>query len=231
MLDRRDPAPDRLDLGPAVDVPVAVAVAADGHQHARLDLREPVDDAAGAELGRARGPDRAEARGRDEADQRLGDVRHVRHDPIAAPDAEALKSRPHAAGLLDQLPEGELERPARLRARHHGNPIAVLLEADQVLGVVQPGAGEPLRARHRAVAEHALVRRRANAVEVPQPAPEAFQVVDRPAVQVVKAAELEAALVAQPVHEAADLRRVPPVRGWRPQDVPDHRQRAGYCDR
>ena len=66
VLDRRDPAPDRLDLRPAVDVAVAEAVAADGDQHAWLDLREPIDHAAGAELGRTRGPDRAEARGRDE---------------------------------------------------------------------------------------------------------------------------------------------------------------------
>ena len=160
VLDRRDPTPDRLDLRPPVDVAVAVAVAADRDQHARLDLGEPVDDAAGAELGRARGPDRAEARGRDEPDQRLGDVRHVRDNAIALLHTEALKARADPPGLLDQLAERELARPARLRARHHRHPVAVLLEPDQVLRVVETRSGEPLRARHRAGPQHALVRRR-----------------------------------------------------------------------
>ena len=69
---------DRRDLVAAVDRAVAEAVAADRQQHGRLELREAVDDAARAELGRAARPDRAEARRRRERHQRLGDVRQVR---------------------------------------------------------------------------------------------------------------------------------------------------------
>ena len=231
VLDRRDPPPDRLDLPAPVDVAVAVAVSADGQKHARLDLREAVDDAAGPELRGASGPDRADACGRDEADQRLGDIRHVRDHAIAFSDSEAQKPGPHPAGLLDQLAERELTRTARLRPGHDRDAVAILLEADQVLGVVETRAGEPLRAGHRRIGEHAVVRRRADPVELPQVAPEALEIVNRPAIQAFVLAELAAALVPQPVHETADLRRIPPVRGRRPQDVTDHRQRAEYWSR
>ena len=70
---------------------------------------------------------------------------------------EPLQPGPDAAGLLDQLAEGQLARPARLRARHDRDPVAVLLEADEVLGVVEPRAGEPLRSGHLPLAQHALV--------------------------------------------------------------------------
>ena len=127
VLDRRDPASDRLDLGPAVDVAVTEAVAADREQHPRLDLREPVDDAAGAELGRAGGPDRSQARGGDEADQRLRDIRQVRHNPVTGAHAQPLEPRADAAGSLDQIAERQLERrrasaSAPRRRRDRGPP-------------------------------------------------------------------------------------------------------------
>ena len=53
---------DRVDDGAAVEVPAAVAVAVDGQQHLRLDLREAVDHRARAEVRRAARPDRAERR-------------------------------------------------------------------------------------------------------------------------------------------------------------------------
>ena len=52
-----------------------------GQQHGGLDLAEPVDHAARAELRGAARPDRAQARGGQERHQRLGDVRQVGRPP------------------------------------------------------------------------------------------------------------------------------------------------------
>src|SRR5918994_75732 len=68
----RDDALERGDLGrdlgdglAPVEVLAPVAVAVDGEEDLGLDLGEAVDDAGGAEVGRAGGPDRAEAGGRE----------------------------------------------------------------------------------------------------------------------------------------------------------------------
>ena len=94
---------DRRHLLAAVDRAVAEAVAADRQQHRRLELREAVDDAARAELGRAARPDRAEARRRRERHERLGDVRQVRDDAVARADAEPHEAGPRARDLLAEL--------------------------------------------------------------------------------------------------------------------------------
>ena len=148
MLEARQARPDRRHFGAAVDVMVTVAVAAHRQQHARLDLREPVGHTARAELGRARRPDRAEAGGGDERDQRLGDVRQVGDDAVAGADAEPLQAGAHARDLLAQITERQLDRRPRLRAREHGDSVAVVVGPDQVLGVVQPRACKP--ATHQA---------------------------------------------------------------------------------
>ena len=64
------PGADLGHLVAAVDRLVAVDVAGDGEQHRRLDLAEPVDDAARPELRGAARPHRAEARGGEEGDER-----------------------------------------------------------------------------------------------------------------------------------------------------------------
>ena len=106
----RQAVADRGDLLAAVDELVAVAVAGDGQQHLRLELAEPVEHAAHAELRRARRPDRAEAGAREEGDERLRDVRQVGDDPVARPDAEPLQAGAGAGHLLAQLAERDLER-------------------------------------------------------------------------------------------------------------------------
>ena len=212
----------------AVDELVAPAVAGDREQHLRLELPEPVEHAAHAELRRARRPDRAEARGREEGDERLRDVRQVRDDPVAGPDAEPLQARARARDLLAELAERELRRLARLRVRDDGDRVHVLVAAEHVLGVVQPRAGEPLRAGHLARAEHALVRRvRADLEVVPDRRPEALEVGDRPAPERVVVREVEAALAAQPLEVAADLESLAHVRRRRPEDLPLDRRAAG----
>ena len=81
------------------------------------------------------------------------------------------------------------------------------LVAQHVLRVVQPRAGEPLRARHRAAAQHPGGRRRRRDPEViPDRLPEAFEIGHRPAPQVVVAVEVQAALAAEPAGERGQVR-------------------------
>ncbi len=215
---------NRRDLGPPVDVPVAVAVAADSQQHHRLDLREAIDHAPGTELGRARRPHRAEAGGGDERGQRLGDVGHVGDDPIAGLHAQSLQPDPDSSGQGGQLTEGQLERGTRLRTGDNGDSIGVLAGSHEVLGVVQARAREPPRSRHPRVGEHVLVGSvGADSVELPHRGPEAGEVVDRPAPELVVDREVAPPVLAQPTHEAADLRARTQIVGRRPQDVSDHR--------
>ena len=139
---------DRRQLLAAVDRAVAEAVPADRQQHRRVELRESVDDAAGAELRRAAHPDRPEARRRRERDQRLGDVRHVGGDPVAGADAEPHEAGARARHLLAELRKRELDRVAGLGARDDRDPLRVVVRADQVLREVQPRAREPGRTGH-----------------------------------------------------------------------------------
>ncbi len=217
-LDRRQLLADLGDLVAPVDEPVAVPVAGRREQHLRLELAEPVDDAAHAELRRRRRPDRAEARGREERDERLRNVREVADDAVAGADAEPLQSGAGARDLVAQLAVGELDRIARLRMRDDRDLVQVLVAADHVLRVVQRRAGEPHRSGHRVVAQHAFVRRvRADLEEVPERAPEALEIGHRPAVKLVVAGERETALVLEPLEQPAELG--PRIRGRRPEDI------------
>ena len=189
VLQRRQGGADRRDLVAAVDRAVAVAVAGDGEQDRRLELREAVDHAARAELGRAAGPDRAQARGRGERDDRLGDVRQVGDDAVARPDAEPLESRARTRDLLAELAERELarrrasasgrrSRPCRRPRRRRRRCSAKLSRAPGN----QRGAG------HLVGREHGAVRRvRLDLEEVPDRRPEPLEVVDRPALQLLVA--------------------------------------------
>ena len=201
------------DLGhllAAIDRLVSVAVSGDCEQDLGLQLAEPVKDAADAELRRARGPDRPQARGGDEGDERLRDVGQVGDDAVAGTDAEPLQAGPGARDLLPEVPEGELLRRSRLRERDHCDRVEILVATDQVLRVVQAGAGEPLRARHLAGAEDALVRRvRTNLEEVPDRSPEALEVGDRPLPQLVVAGEVETPFAAAASRGSGRARTAP----------------------
>ena len=72
----------------AVEVLAAVAVAVDREEDLGLDLGEAVDHAGRAEVRRAARPHRADRGGREEGDDRLGDVRQVGDDAVAALDPE-----------------------------------------------------------------------------------------------------------------------------------------------
>ena len=118
-------------IGP-VDRAVAVPVAVDREQHLRLDLAEPVDHAAGAELRRAARPDRAERRGRQERDHRLRHVREVGGHPVAAARrrgrcrparARATASRSSSA-VSDRRARASATAPRRRSRRRGARPGA-----------------------------------------------------------------------------------------------------------
>ncbi len=234
VLERRQRGTDLGDLCPPVDRLLAVAVAGDRQQQLRVELAEAVDHAARPELRRAGRPDRTEAGAREEGDQRLGDVRQIGDDAVPGADPEALQPRPRPGHLFAQLAEGEIEVVAGLRSGEHGDLVGVLVVAHHVLGVVETRAGEPLGAGHLAGAEHPLVRGvGADLEEVPERAPEALQVVDRPAPELVVSGVVDPPGLAQPVEVAPKLGGLPHVGGGSPHHRSDLLHPAhpdlGYC--
>jgi hypothetical protein len=201
----------------AVVVAPAVAVAVDGKEHLGLDLREAVDDRARAELGRGARPHRADRGGGQEGGDRLGDVRHVGGHPVAGTDAHAPQPAGDAGGLLAQLAPRPLRQLAQLAGVADGHRV-VVARAEEVLGVGQPRPREPLRAGHLAPSEHALVRLGGLHVEeLPDRGPEALEVVDRPAPQLVVVA-----LATDRAREAGDGRVLDALGGRTPQQLGLH---------
>ena len=216
---------DRLHLGEqpgddvgAVEVASVVAVAVDAEEHLGLDLREAVDHAAGAEVGRAARPDGADRGGGEEGDQGLGQVRHVGGDAVAGTDPERAQCRGRPRDLVAQLAPGQRVDLAQLRRVPDRDPVRRLV-GEQVLGVVEPRAREPLGAGHLAIAEDALVRcRRTDAEELPDRGPEVLELVHRPAPQgPVVAVELESALGLEPAHVAGHVRALDGLRRGLPE--------------
>ena len=73
--------------------------------------------------------------------------------------------------------------------------LGVVLAGEDVLGVVEAGAREPLGAGHLAAAEGALdLAVGLDAEEVPDRGPEGLEVGDRPAPELVVAVEAQSAL-------------------------------------
>ncbi len=208
---RRQCGADVGDLGGAVDGTAAVAVAVDDEQHHGLDLLEAVDDAARAELGRARRPHRAERGGGQERDQGLGDVREVGRHPVAGPHPEGPEARRGPGHLGAQLGPGQLHALARLGVRDHGDGPVVDPSGHEGLGrVVDPAPGEPAGPGHAAagavgVAEDPL--RRAGGLHaevVPDRAPERVEVGHRPLPELGVVGEAEPPLPLEPGQVRAD---------------------------
>ena len=114
VLDARHRLLQLRDHRGAVEVLAAVAVAVDRDQHLRLDLGEAVDQRAGAEVGRGRGPDRADRGDGEEGDRRLGDVRQVGDDAVALLDPERAQAAGEGGDLGAQLAPGDLAELAQL---------------------------------------------------------------------------------------------------------------------
>ena len=205
VLDRRDATHDLRHPLVAVEVLAAVAVALGGDQDLRLDLLEPVHHGRRAELRCAARPDRADARTREKRHHRLRHVRHVGRHAVAALHPEPPQPGGAACHLVGELVPAELGQRLRLR-RVHDRRLARPGPAEQPLGVAQLGPGKPLGAGHLAAPQHAVVRG-VDLEPVPERTPEAVEVLDGPAPQLVVVGE-----PARP-HEAGHLGRLRVRRG------------------
>ena len=225
-LERRQRGADRRDLLAPVDHLRAVAVARDREEHLRLELHQAVDHAARAELGRAAREGRAEARGRGEQDERLGDVRHVRGDDVAAADAEPLQAGARPRDLL---------RGARGTSCRSGRASARARRARSRRGRRPPPAGaRRSSAAHRGTSGRpASPRARGRPCTAPTSAPRRSprssaqkrdQVVHGPPLQVLVRGERQAALVLEPPEVPADLGRSRMSGGG------DQRMLGHFCD-
>ena len=209
-LERGDRLLECADRVEPVVVATPVAIAVDREQHAGLDLREAVDDAPDAEVGRAARPDGPETCARMEGGDGLDHVREIGHDPVARPDSRRAERRREAGRRFAQLaPRRLVERP-ELRGVSHGDGCVVAATED-VLRVVEPRSREPLRSGHPAGAEHALVGRRGlDLEELPDRSPESLEVRRRPAPEIVVAARLDTARLGEPAGVAGQRRALDP---------------------
>ncbi len=211
-LERRDRPGDLLDDLAAVEVAAPVAVAVDRQQHLRLDLGKAVDHAPGAELGRRRGPDRPERRAGEHRGHGLGDVRHVRRHAVALGDAQCAQPRRNRRRLRAQLAPCPRRQRPQLGGVLDRQPVVGLV-CEHVLGVVDQRTREPLRAGHRAAAEHA--RRRASEPQIEvldDRGPERVDVLHRPAPQVLVALEPQSVRLLHPAPDSASASRAAPAR-------------------
>jgi hypothetical protein len=198
---RRERRGDGRDLLAPVDGLVAVAVAVDGHEQRRFDLLPAVDHTAYAEFGRARREDGAEAGGGEHQHVRLGNVGRVGRHPVAAADAVRQQPRANIADLLTKLGRGQGDRRTGLAVGEHDRLVVGQPgHAQDVLGVVDGRAGEPLRPRHPgAPGQHTRRRVVGDDLEVvPDRLPERGQVVDGPLPERRVIRELQAARPLQP---------------------------------
>ena len=105
-------------------------------------------------------------------------------------------------------------------SRRPPRPPGVVVLAHEVLGEVEARAREPGGARHRVGGQDGGVGRvRLDAPEVPDRRPEALEVVDGPALQLVVTREGQPALALEPGDVATDLGRLPDVGGRRPENA------------
>lgn len=209
----------------AVVLLASVAVAVHGEQDHGFDLLEAVEDAAGAEVGGAGGPDPAHGRCGEQGDHGLGDVREIAADAVSRADADAAQFGGQGADLAAQVGPRHGDGLVGLVDIQEGRFVrAGVRGAQGVLRVVDGPSGEPLRTGHGPVAEHARVGGREPYAEpLGDSFPEGVQLIDRPAVQCLVAAVGRGSVpFGRPGLELRDLRlgddlvgRLPERRGVR----------------
>ena len=221
--DRRRIRQDAGDALAAVDRLAVVEIAVGAEQHLRRDLAEAVHHAADAEVGRTRRPDGAQAGRRQHGDRRLGRVGHEAGDPITRRHAVGAE---RGRGLRDPGVErgvAEFAPGAILAAEDHRR--RVVTPAQQVLGVVEPRAGEPAGAGHSvAVDQHVVpAAARDHPTVLPERGPERLDVVDRPAPERRDVIEHDAALGREPAAEGRHIGRRHAFGRWRPEGAIHYR--------
>jgi hypothetical protein len=195
----------------------AVVVAVDGDQHLGLDLAEAVEHALHAEIGRARAPHRAQARGRQHRDDRLGHVRQLGGDAVAAPDAGRLERMMQPADRGVEVAPAHLAADLVLAAEDQRDRVVV--PAQQVAREVEPRVGKEARTRHPVVVDDTARARSLpdHAAIGPDRAPERLAIRDRPAPQRVVAVEMRSLGGAELLHEGDHVRLRAPLGRRRPQ--------------
>ena len=190
-----------------------VPVAVDGHQHARLDLAEPVEHAAHAEIGRAGRPDGAERRRAQHRDDRLGQVRNEGGDAVARCQAGGLQRRRHPRHQRAELCVADARAIAVLAAKDERlRRIVAATRGEQVLGEIEAGVGKPARARHLVpIDERTFAALADDAGEIPEGPPERLALVVRPAPQCVIGRKRSARRVRDLAREFGDVRLRDPL--------------------
>src|SRR5699024_11108289 len=106
-------------------------------------------------------------------------------DSVALSDSASAQPRGHRTDLASQLTPGDLDAVAVLGDgddRWLVDQLVVECGPQGMLGVVDAGAGEPLGTGHGPARQHVGVGLIGDDVEeVPDRAPEAVQIADRPA--------------------------------------------------
>jgi hypothetical protein len=190
----------------------AIEVAVRAEEHLRLDLAEAIQHALHAEIRRAARPDRAQARGREQRRGAFGHVGQVPRHAVALLHARIRKRLRDPGDQVVELPLRELPLDAVFAAENDRRALAAL--AQQVLRVIEPRFGKPLRSGHPVRIEQrrpaALAQ---HGAEIPDPVPEGRRILHRPAVQLV-----EAPLPGE-LHEAGELGAGRPLGGRGPQGL------------
>ena len=167
-----------------------VPIAVDRHEDLGLDLAKAVEHPALAEIGRAGREDGAERSDRQHQRDGLRQIRHHRRDAVALADAgraqRLLQPRDQRLQLVPGQPVGDLVLAAE------DQRVARAGRLQQVLGEIDLGVGEKLRARHLVAVDQAARALVADdAAIIPDQVPEFGAVGDRPGVQLAVIFELE----------------------------------------
>ena len=178
---RGEPLTDLVHRVRPVDADALVLGRIHPDEDAGAQLCEAVQHGRWGQIGGALRPDRADRCCGEQPDHRVLAGRQAADDAVPAPHPQIRQRSGEARGPVTQLRPGD------------DLPGAVLLEADQGLGVVlavrQRGlrvverrAGEPAGARHRPLLEHVLPRGvRGDVEEVPDRLPVLLDARGRPA--------------------------------------------------
>ena len=206
-LDRLHLLQNVADLFPDADGLAGIIIAIAGDEDLRRDLAEAVEDAALAEVGRARRPDGAERGGGQKTHDRFRHVGNDSANPVAGFDACRGKGAIEARHRRVKLAPAHAALDPVLAAEHQCIPVIGFPQ--QVFGIVQFGVGKEAGARHLiAVDQHAIAAVfRLHIAEIPQRAPEGVRALDRKTQYIVIGVETQTLAALDPLHEPLEIGR------------------------
>ncbi len=207
-------------------VRLAIVLVAVGHdQYLGRNLGEAIQDAGFAKIGRAARPYGPHGVGRQKRHHGLRNVGQHRRHAVTRLDAPLAQPGGHGRHLVFQGGPGYFGEYLPLRLKHHRR-VLIGPVPENMLGVVEPGAGKPLRADHilALAPQHLEVGVVRFDVEVlPQAFPEVLHIVDRPFPQIVVVTKVEAFLDKKPTHIVLKVG----LFGESPARLPERKRRGG----